>query len=311
MPASLFSSAKLVTQASRFLNPLCGALMTTPSSSSRPIDVHVAHSPDSDDAFMFYALATDKLPTGHLRFHHTLSDIESLNSKALEGFYEVTAISFSAYPHIADRYALLPHGSSMGDRYGPMVVAARLFPPGEIKGKRIAIPGLMTTAFLSLKLFEPDFEHVVVPFDKIIDAVKSGLVDGGLLIHEGQLTHAREGLHKILDLGEWWFDRHQLPLPLGGNAIRRDLEPETIREVSRLLKASIQYALDHREEALGYAMQFARDMTKDLADKFVGMYVNELTLDYGDKGRRAVQLLLDEGFEKGLIPRRVHVEFVG
>jgi 1,4-dihydroxy-6-naphthoate synthase len=285
--------------------------MTAPFSSGKPIDVHVAHSPDSDDAFMFYALATDKLATGNIRFHHTLSDIETLNSKALEGFYEVTAISFSAYPHIADRYALLPHGSSMGDRYGPMVVAGRLFPPEEIKGKRIAIPGLMTTAFLSLKLFEADFEPVVVPFDKITDAVKHGLVDAGLLIHEGQLTHAREGLFKILDLGEWWYDRHKLPLPLGGNAVRKDLGLETILEVSHLLKASIQYALDHRDEALDYAMQFARDMSKELADKFVGMYVNELTLDYGDKGRRAVQLLLDEGFEKGLIPNRVQVEFVG
>lgn len=281
------------------------------SPSTKPVDIHIAHSPDSDDAFMFYALATDKLPTGNLRFHHTLGDIESLNSKALEGIYEVTAISFSAYPRIADRYALLPHGSSMGDRYGPLVVSSKAFPPEGIKGKRIAIPGLMTTAFLALKLFEPDFEHVVVPFDKIIDAVKHGLVEGGLLIHEGQLTHAREGLHKILDLGEWWYARHQLPLPLGGNAIRKDLGPETIREVSRLLKASIQYALDHRDEALIYAMQFARDMSKELADKFVGMYVNELTLDYGKEGRRAVQLLLNEGFKKKILPKRVRVEFVG
>jgi len=285
--------------------------MTDPSSPLKPIDIHVAHSPDSDDAFMFYALATDKLATGNLLFHHTLSDIETLNSKALEGFYEVTAISFSAYPHIADQYALLPHGSSMGDRYGPMVIANKPFSTSEIKGKRIAIPGLMTTAFLALKLFETDFEPVVVPFDKIIDAVKHGLVDGGLLIHEGQLTYAREGLYKIIDLGEWWHDRHALPLPLGGNVIRKDLGPETIREVSRLLKASIQYALDHRDEALTYAMQFARDMNKELADKFVGMYVNELTLDYGYEGRRAVQLLLDEGFEKGVLPRRVSVEFAG
>jgi 5,8-dihydroxy-2-naphthoate synthase len=285
--------------------------MTKPSPSSKPVDIHIAHSPDSDDAFMFYALATDKLPTGNLHFHHTLGDIETLNMKALEGIYEVTAISFSAYPHIADRYALLPHGSSMGERYGPMVVANQAFLPADIKGKRIAIPGLMTTAFLALKLFEPDFEHVVVPFDKIIDAVKGGLVEGGLLIHEGQLTHAREGLHKILDLGEWWYDRHQLPLPLGGNAIRKDLGPETIREVSRLLKASIQYALDHRDEALTYAMQFARDMSKELADKFVGMYVNDLTLDYGEDGRRAVQLLLDEGFKKKILSKRVRVEFVG
>jgi 1,4-dihydroxy-6-naphthoate synthase len=285
--------------------------MTDHSSSAEVIDIHLAHSPDSDDAFMFYALATDKLPTENIRFHHTLSDIESLNAKALEGFYEVTAISFHAYPFVADKYALLPHGSSMGDRYGPMVVANKLFPSQEIKGKRIAVPGLMTTAFLALKLFEADFEHVVVPFDKIIETVKSGIVDGGLIIHEGQLTYSREGLHKILDLGEWWHSRHQLPLPLGGNAIRKDLGPDTILQVSRLLKASIRYALDHREEALNYAMQFARDMDKELADQFVGMYVNELTLEYGDAGRRAVQLLLNEGFEKGLIPVKVDVEFVG
>jgi 1,4-dihydroxy-6-naphthoate synthase len=284
--------------------------MTDTSSSTDWIDIHVAHSPDSDDAFMFYALATDKLPTGRLRFHHTLSDIETLNSKALEGVYEVTAISFHAYPFVADQYVLLPHGSSMGNRYGPTLVAAKPFPPEEIKGKRIAVPGLMTTAFLALKLFEGDFEHVVVPFDKITDSVKHGLVDAGLIIHEGQLTYAREGLHKILDLGEWWHSRHQLPLPLGGNAVRKDLGPETTLEVSRLLRASIQYALDHREEALNYAMQFARDMNKDLADKFVGMYVNEMTLDYGDDGRRALQLLLDEGFERGVIPKRVKVEFV-
>lgn len=285
--------------------------MTELSSTIKPIDIRLAHSPDSDDAFMFYALATDKLPTGNLHFHHTLSDIETLNAKALEGFYEVTAISFHAYPFVADKYALLPHGSSMGDRYGPMVVANKSFSPDEIKGKRIAVPGVMTTAFLVLKLFETDFEHVVVPFDKIMNSVRHGLVDAGLIIHEGQLTYARDGLHKILDLGEWWFERHKLPLPLGGNAIRKDLGENVINEVSRLLKASIQYALDHREEALNYAMQFARDMNTDLADKFVGMYVNELTLDYGDAGRRAVQLLLDEGFEKGVIPNRVQVEFVG
>lgn len=285
--------------------------MTDSLSSTELIDIRLAHSPDSDDAFMFYALATDKLATGNLHFHHTLSDIETLNARAVEGIYEVTAISFHAYPFVADKYALLPHGSSMGDRYGPMVVAGKPFSPDEIKGKRIAVPGLMTTAFLALRLFETDFEPVVVPFDKITDSVRHGLVDAGLIIHEGQLTYAQDGLHKILDLGEWWHGRHQLPLPLGGNAIRRDLGESVILEVSRLLKASIQYALDHREEALNYAMQFARDMNKDLADKFVGMYVNELTLDYGDLGRRAVQLLLDEGFEKGVIPNRVKVEFVG
>ncbi|OYV97417.1 MAG: hypothetical protein B7X11_06440 [Acidobacteria bacterium 37-65-4] len=201
------------------------------------MNIRLAHSPDSDDAFMFYALATDKLNTGNLRFKHTLSDIETLNSKALEGLYEVTAISFHAYPYVADKYALLPHGSSMGDRYGPMVVAGKPFAPEEIRGKRIAIPGTMTTAFLVLKLFESDFEAVVVPFDKIIDSVKHGLVDGGLIIHEGQLTYSSDGLHKIIDLGEWWDKRHHLPLPLGGNAIRKDLGAATIKEASRLLKA--------------------------------------------------------------------------
>ncbi len=285
--------------------------MTSPAPMNDRIKIRLAHSPDSDDAFMFYALATDKLPTGNLQFEHTLSDIQTLNSKALEGFYEVTAISFHAYPFIADKYALLPHGSSMGSRYGPMVVATRPFPAGDIKGKRIAVPGLMTTAFLALKLFELDFEPVITPFDKIIEAVRHGLVDAGLIIHEGQLTYSTEGLHKIIDLGEWWDNRHHLPLPLGGNAIRKDLGPEVTLEVSRLLKASIQYALEHREEALNYAMQFARDMDKDLADKFVGMYVNDLTLDYGEDGRRAVQLLLDEGYERGIIPKKVQVEFVG
>lgn len=285
--------------------------MSEQFSSDARITIRLAHSPDSDDAFMFYALATDKLVTGKLNFQHTLCDIETLNNKALEGFYEVTAISFHAYPFVADKYALLPHGSSMGNRYGPLVVAGKPFSSNEIRGKRIAVPGLMTTAFLALKLFEMDFEHVVVPFDKIIDSVRHGVVDAGLIIHEGQLTYARDGLHKVLDLGEWWHSLHQLPLPLGGNAIRKNLGAEVIQEVSRLLKASIQYALDHREEALNYAMQFARDMNKDLADKFVGMYVNDLTLDYGDPGRRAVQLLLDEGFKRKIIPRQVTVEFVG
>ncbi|MDD5543228.1 MAG: ABC transporter substrate-binding protein [Acidobacteriia bacterium] len=283
----------------------------TETNTSNGIDIKLAHSPDSDDAFMFYALATEKIPTGNLHFHHTLCDIETLNNKALEGFYEVTAISFHAYPMIADQYALLPHGSSMGSKYGPMVIASKPFPANEIKGKKIAIPGLLTTAYLSLRLFEPDFEPVIVPFDKIVDSVKHGLFDGGLIIHEGQLTYAQEGLYKIIDLGEWWDEQFHLPLPLGGNAIRKDLGPETISEVSRLLKASIQYGLEHREEALEYAMHFARDLNRDLADQFVAMYVNELTLDYGPEGRRAVQLLLDQGYEKKIIPRKVTVEFVG
>jgi 1,4-dihydroxy-6-naphthoate synthase len=259
---------------------------------------------------MFYALATDKLATGGFRFTHTLEDIESLNQKALRGAYEVTAISIHAYAYIAGKYMLLPSGASMGNRYGPMVVARQPWDQAELRGKRIAVPGIMTSAYLALKLFQPEFEHVVVPFDEIIGVVQRGEVDGGLLIHEGQLTYAREGLHKIVDLGEWWYQTTALPLPLGGNAIRRDLGTERIREISRLLRESIQYALDHRAEALRHAMKYARDLDRQLADRFVGMYVNTRTLDYGEEGRRAVQLFLDKAHEKRLIPHPVRAEFV-
>ena len=273
------------------------------------MEIRIAHSPDSDDAFMFYALAKDKLPTGKFRFHHTLQDIETLNRKALKGEYEITAISFHAYAYIEDKYILLPSGASMGDRYGPMVVARKPQTLEDLRGKKIAIPGTMTTAYLALKLLQPDFKEVIIPFDQIMEAVEKGDVDAGLLIHEGQLTYADRKLHLIVDLGEWWFQLTQLPLPLGGNVIRRDLGKEDIKEISRLLKASIQYALDHREEALKYAMQYAGDLDVATADRFVGMYVNERTLDYGEEGRKAVQLLFDKAYEAKLIPKRIQAEF--
>ncbi len=273
------------------------------------MEIRIAHSPDSDDAFMFYALAKDKVPTGKFHFSHTLQDIETLNRKALNGEYEITAVSFHAYMYIADKYILLPSGASMGDRYGPMVVARAPWGQDELQGKRIAIPGTMTTAYLTLKLFQPDFEPVVIPFDQIMGAVQNGAVDAGLLIHEGQLTYGSHQLHKIVDLGEWWNEVTGLPLPLGGNVVRRDLGKEDIGEISRLLRASIQYALIHREEALRYAMQFARDLDANTADRFVGMYVNERTLDYGVEGRRAVQLLFDRAFEAKLAPARILAEF--
>lgn len=273
------------------------------------MEIRIAHSPDSDDAFMFYALAKDKLPTGKFQFHHTLQDIETLNRKALKGEFEITAISFHAYAYIEDKYILLPSGASMGDRYGPMVIAREPQKLEDLRGKRIAIPGTMTTAYLALKLLQPDFEAVIIPFDQIMEAVEKGEVDAGLIIHEGQLTYADRKLHLIVDLGEWWFQLTQLPLPLGGNVIRRDLGKEDIKEISRLLKASIQYALDHRVEALNYAMQYAGDLDVATADRFVGMYVNERTLDYGEEGRKAVQLLFDKAYEAKLIPKQITAEF--
>ena len=272
--------------------------------------ITLAHSPDSDDAFMFYGLATNKLDTGELNFQHLLKDIQTLNEEATRGTYDVTAISFHAYAYVADKYALLPHGASIGDNYGPIVVAREPAKPEDIPNLRIAIPGTLTSAFLALRIFNPNFEYTVVPFDKIIDAVKNGSCDAGLLIHEGQLFYESMGLHKVLDLGEWWHQRHGLPLPMGGNVIRRDLGPALIKEVSNLLHKSISYSLANREDALQYALQFARDMEPELADRFVGMWVNELTLDYTERGREAVRLLLDEGFEKGIIPNKVPVEFV-
>jgi 1,4-dihydroxy-6-naphthoate synthase len=274
-------------------------------------EITVAHSPDSDDAFMFYGLATNKLRVPGLRFTHTLCDIETLNRKAQEGVYDVTAISFHAFPYIQDHYALLPSGGSVGDGYGPMIVAPRAFTQSEIKKKRIAVPGKLTTAYLVLKLFAPGIEVEVVPFDQIIPQVLEGKYEAGLIIHEGQLTYAKAGLHRVVDLGKWWQKVTGLPLPLGGNAIRRALGPELMLKVGTALRDSIQYALDHREAALAYAMQFARDLDSQAADKFVGMYVNERTLDYGPDGREAVRRLLDMGHKAGIIPQAAKVEFVG
>ena len=271
--------------------------------------ITVAHSPDSDDAFMFYGLATNKLDTGGLSFTHVLKDIQTLNEEAFKGTFDVTAVSFHAYAYIGDKYLLLPHGASIGDNYGPVLVSREPAQANEISKLKIAVPGTLTSAFLALRIFNPDFQYEVVPFDKIIAAVQSGQCDAGLLIHEGQLFYESIGLHKILDLGEWWHERTGLPLPMGGNVIRRDLGPEIIRQVSHCLRESIRYSLDNREDALAYAMQFARDMDTALADRFVAMWVNDLTLDYTDRGREAVQRMLTEGFELGIIPNRPVVEF--
>jgi 1,4-dihydroxy-6-naphthoate synthase len=275
-------------------------------------EITIAHSPDSDDAFMFYGLATNKVRVQGLRFTHTLCDIENLNRKAMEGdgLYDVTAISFHAYPYIQQNYALLPSGGSVGDGYGPMIVATRAFSQSDIKRIRIAIPGTLTTAYLALRLFAPGIETEVIPFDQIIPQVLEGKYEAGLIIHEGQLTYGKAGLQRIVDLGRWWMKMTGLPLPLGGNAIRRSLGPELMSSVSNALRESIQYALDHREEALAYAMQFARDLDPQLADKFVGMYVNERTLDYGPDGREAVRRLLDMGHKAGIIPQAAKVEFI-
>ena len=279
------------------------------SSASQTREITIAHSPDSDDAFMFYGLATNKVRAHGLRFSHVLCDIETLNRKAMEGVYDVTAISFHAYPYIQDNYALLPTGGSVGEGYGPMIVAQRAYSVPDIKRKCIAVPGAMTTAYLVLKLFAPGIETVVVPFDHIIPQILEGKQEAGLIIHEGQLTYDQSGLHRIVDLGKWWQKVTGLPLPLGGNAIRRSLGPQLMAQVSSALRESIQYALDHREEALSYAMQFARDLDPQMADKFVGMYVNERTLDYGPDGREAVRRLLDMGHKAGIIPQEAAVEF--
>jgi 1,4-dihydroxy-6-naphthoate synthase len=276
----------------------------------RVMELKLAHSPDSDDAFMFYALATKKLPTSNLVFKHVLEDIESLNQKAMQGVYDITAASFHAYPYLADRYVLLPSGASFGERYGPIVVARSKPGPEGLRGKRIAVPGKLTTAHLVLRLYESDFEPIITPFDRILDTVTAGKADAGVVIHEGQLTYAEVGLKKIVDLGEWWHKETALPLPLGANLILRSLDRRTVRAVAKVLKQSIQYALDHREEALNYALQFGRGLDSSTADRFVAMYVNEWTLDYGERGRRAVQTLLDRGFEKGILPKRVQAEFV-
>ncbi|MGH7784482.1 MAG: MqnA/MqnD/SBP family protein [Candidatus Binatia bacterium] len=272
--------------------------------------ITVAHSPDSDDAFMFYGLATNKLETDGLKFEHTLRDIQTLNENAKEGVFDVTAISFHAYAYVADKYALLPHGASIGDKYGPILVAKEPRDPEEISQMTIAIPGELTSAFLALRIYNSDFKYTVIPFDGIIEAVQKGEVDAGLLIHEGQLFYKEMGLDKVLDLGEWWHEKTGLPLPMGGNVIRRDLGPDLMKQVSKHLHQSIIFSMENREDALAYAMQFARDMQPELADRFVAMWVNDLTLDYGERGREAVRRLLLEGYEKGIIPNKVDVEFV-
>ena len=277
---------------------------------SKTRTITVAHSPDSDDAFMFYGLATNKLETEGLKFEHTLKDIQKLNEDARNGVYDVTAISFHAYAYVADKYALLPHGASIGDKYGPIVVSSEPREAEDIGEMTIAVPGELTSAYLALKIFNPNFEHIVVPFDEIIDVVKSGDVHAGLLIHEGQLFYNQLGLHKVLDLGEWWHEKTSLPLPMGGNVIRRDLGEDLMRQVSKHLHESIVYSMENREDALAYAMQFARDMQPELADRFVAMWVNDLTLDYGDRGREGVKRLLAEGHKAGLIPHKVKIDFV-
>ena len=272
--------------------------------------ISVAHSPDSDDAFMFYGLATNKLETDGLKFEHTLKDIQTLNEDAKKGVYDVTAISFHAFAYVDDKYALLPHGASIGDKYGPIVVSKEQYKPDDIRHLKIAVPGELTSAFLALKIYEQNFEYTVVPFDEIIDYVQKGKADAGLLIHEGQLFYKDMGLSKVLDLGKWWHERTGLPLPMGGNVIRRELGEELMRKVSRQLLKSIKYSMDNREDALAYAMQFTRDMPTELADRFVAMWVNDLTLDYGARGREGVKRLLAEGYDKGIIPHKVEIEFV-
>lgn len=275
-----------------------------------PLEIVSAHSPDSDDAFMFYGLATRKVRSSKVTFKHVLSDIETLNRKAMEGQYHLTAISYHAYPYVADKYVLMASGSSIGDGYGPMIISTRPMEPEELKGKRVAIPGKMTTAYLTFKLYQPDFEAVVTPFDKITEAVREKAVDAGLIIHEAQLTYDREGFHRVVDLGRWFKNTYGLPLPLGGNVLLRSLDADIQSECCRLMRDSIQYALDNHAEALEYALQFARDMEPRLAEKFVGMYVNHYTLDAGEIIPKAVQKLLDLGFDAGIIDRRVPVEFV-
>ncbi len=282
------------------------------SASTALQQISIAHSPDSDDAFMFYGLATNKVRVPGYKFTHTLTDIETLNHKAIdEAFFDVTAISFHAYPYLQENYAIMACGGSMGEGYGPMIVSPRRLTLDEVRKTRIAVPGTLTSAYLTLKLFAPEVETVTIPFDRIIPAVTSGEFDAGLIIHEGQLTYANDGLVKLLDLGHWWHEQTGLPLPLGGNAIRRSLGTEAIRTTTKALRDSIQHALDNRDEALAYAMQFARDLDSTSANRFVGMYVNDRTLDYAADGRAAIAKFLEMGFERGIIPHKVHVDFVG
>ncbi len=273
-------------------------------------DIHVAHSPDSDDAFMFYALATRKIDTRELNYIHTLSDIETLNNKAMKGEFDVSAVSFHAYAYMADKYALLSCGASMGRNYGPIVVSGKPIPPKSLAENVVAIPGTLTSAFLALRLFEPDVQYKVVPFDRILDEVQKGNYDAGLLIHEGQLTYRELGLYKVVDLGQWWLKQTGLPLPLGGNIIKRDLGQELMEHVAQDIRNSIQDALDHREEEMAYAIQFSRGLDTQRVDQFIGMYVNDLTLDYGSEGKQAVHRLLQEAYKKKIIPDLVELEFI-
>jgi 1,4-dihydroxy-6-naphthoate synthase len=286
------------------------ARQTASQTEKQPVEIKLAHSPDSDDAFMFYALATHKLSTPGYKYQHILSDIQSLNEAALTETYDVTAISFAAYPTLRDKYVLLDCGASFGEGYGPIVVSTKALKQNDLAGKRIAVPGLKTSAYLTLKLFEPNFEAVVMPFDKIMDAVQKDMVEAGLLIHEGQLFFPQMGLHRVIDLGIWWQEQTGLPLPLGGNAVRRALGPQLGRKIAKTIRDSVSYGLEHREEALNYAMQFARDMDTELADKFVGMYVNKWTLGYGEKGKQAVKELIERGTKAGLLPSPPSVEFL-
>ncbi len=283
---------------------------TASKTEKEPREIKLAHSPDSDDAFMFYALATHKLPTPGYKYTHVLSDIQALNEAALSETYDVTALSFAAYPSLRDNYILLDTGASFGEGYGPIVVSTNSLKPQELKGRRIGVPGLKTSAYLTLKLFEPDFEAVVMPFDKIIEAVKNNVVEAGLLIHEGQLFFPQLGLHRVIDLGIWWQELTSLPLPLGGNAVRRALGPDLGRLIAKTIRDSVTYGLEHREEALNYAMQFARNMDTELADKFVGMYVNKWTLGYGEKGKKAVRAFIERGTAAGLLPGPPQIEFL-
>jgi len=283
----------------------CGPVQYDPA-----MRLSLAHSPDSDDAFMFYGLARGKVDTGGLEIAHVLGDIESLNRAAREGRHEVTAISFHAYPYVAERYALMPCGGSIGDGYGPLLVAREALSPADVGDLLVAVPGTLTTAYLALKLFAPRARTRVVPFDRVLDEVGEGRADLALVIHEGQLTYGGRGLRKVLDLGAWWKEETGLPLPLGGNAVRRDLGPELMARLTRLVRETVRYSLDHRREALDYAMGFARGMAPGIADRFVGMWVNEMTVDCGERGRRAVQVLLDRGYDAGIIPNRVRADFV-
>jgi 1,4-dihydroxy-6-naphthoate synthase len=272
--------------------------------------ITIAHSPDSDDAFMFYGLARGGVPTGDLEVDHVLADIETLNRHAREGRHEVTAISFHAYPYVADKYALMACGGSIGDGYGPLLVAREPMEPRAVAGKTVAVPGTLTSAYLALRLFAPGVAARVVPFDRILAEVRAGRADVGLVIHEGQLTYGGEGLVKVADLGAWWKGETGLPLPLGGNAVRRDLGPEMMGRLTRLVRDTVAHSLAHRPEALEYAMGFARGMDPGVADRFVGMWVNDMTIEMGERGRRAVQAFLDRGFEAGIVPRRATLDFV-